>query len=520
MIFKFFMIFILSSSLYAQGLYRYTDSLFTVNQRITDGVYATAPELNSPYMGESQTHSEDLKFHLFEPENDSLSKKPMLIAVHGGGFVSGNKEHDDMIAFCELFAKRGYVTATLQYRLGMNLLSSISGERSVYRGLQDGRAAIRYFKANAEVYGIDTNYIYLIGSSAGAFIGLHNLFLNEESERPDGSYLISHLPPTTDDGPDLGKLDAINPTLKFGSHPNGVISLWGAIQDTALIKESDGDIPLLLVHGTDDNIVPFDVGSPFNATSLPPTYGSKPINERLNSISKNAETYFVTGEGHEFYGVLNGDWNPTPNAYWDTVVTITTNFLWNIHKPKAEFEFFLDNGFATFQNNSVNATSWQWDFGDSTFSNEQSPTHNYEPGEYRATLTVRNNINSWDTTSTNITVIIEGINNGETLPNEFSLSQNYPNPFNPTTTIKYSIPVVDGNSASTKDVSLKVYDVLGSEVATLVNEEQSAGNYKIDFDASFLNREISSGIYFYKLVVGASTSTASFSKTNKMILIK
>ena len=96
------------------------------------------------------------------------------------------------------------------------------------------------------------------------------------------------------------------------------------------------------------------------------------------------------------------------------------------------------------------------------------------------------------------------------LPSEFELSQNYPNPFNPTTTISYSIPVVDAKFATTTNVELKIYDVLGKEVATLVNEQKSAGNYKVEFDASTLT----SGIYFYTIRSG------KFFETKKMLLMK
>ncbi len=99
------------------------------------------------------------------------------------------------------------------------------------------------------------------------------------------------------------------------------------------------------------------------------------------------------------------------------------------------------------------------------------------------------------------------------LPLQFSLSQNYPNPFNPVTTIKYSIPSVISNGGRNLNVTLKVYDVLGKEIATLVNEESAsggAGNYEVNFNASSL----SSGIYFYKLQAG------SFVQTKKMILLK
>ena len=95
------------------------------------------------------------------------------------------------------------------------------------------------------------------------------------------------------------------------------------------------------------------------------------------------------------------------------------------------------------------------------------------------------------------------VENEKELPTSFMLSQNYPNPFNPTTTISFSIP----SSAFT---SLKVYDVLGNEVETLVNEEKPAGTYEVQFDAS----NLSSGVYFYTL------KTGNFTSSRKMILTK
>jgi len=88
-------------------------------------------------------------------------------------------------------------------------------------------------------------------------------------------------------------------------------------------------------------------------------------------------------------------------------------------------------------------------------------------------------------------------------PVTFQLHQNYPNPFNPTTTIKYQIPELSF-------ITLKVYDVLGNYIATLVNEEKQIGSYEVKFDASFLP----SGIYFYQLRAG------DFAETKKMVLMK
>ena len=102
----------------------------------------------------------------------------------------------------------------------------------------------------------------------------------------------------------------------------------------------------------------------------------------------------------------------------------------------------------------------------------------------------------------NSPVGVEGENKIE-IPEIYSLSQNYPNPFNPTTVISYQIP-------ESANVKLKVYDLLGNEIAELVNENKAAGFYSVEFDAS----EFSSGIYFY------SITTGKFSKVNKMILVK
>jgi hypothetical protein len=89
---------------------------------------------------------------------------------------------------------------------------------------------------------------------------------------------------------------------------------------------------------------------------------------------------------------------------------------------------------------------------------------------------------------------------------EYSLSQNYPNPFNPSTAIKYSIP-------NQSQVSIKVFDVLGSEVTTLVNKEQSQGSYEVEFDPSAYGLRLTSGLYFYRFQAGG------YVQTKKMILL-
>ncbi len=101
------------------------------------------------------------------------------------------------------------------------------------------------------------------------------------------------------------------------------------------------------------------------------------------------------------------------------------------------------------------------------------------------------------------------VNEEPSSPLTFELKQNYPNPFNPTTTIKYTIPQLNGVETHGR-VSLRVYNILGEEVATLVNKQQAPGNYTVQFDAS----NLPSGVYFYTLRVG------NFVATKKMILLK
>ncbi|MGB8320857.1 MAG: T9SS type A sorting domain-containing protein, partial [Ignavibacteriaceae bacterium] len=100
---------------------------------------------------------------------------------------------------------------------------------------------------------------------------------------------------------------------------------------------------------------------------------------------------------------------------------------------------------------------------------------------------------------------ITGVESSQEVPAGFVLEQNYPNPFNPTTTIKYNIP-------KAAYVTLKVYDILGNVVQTLINKEQQSGMHEVQFTVG--SRRLASGVYFYKLQAG------SFVSTKKMILLR
>jgi Secretion system C-terminal sorting domain len=111
---------------------------------------------------------------------------------------------------------------------------------------------------------------------------------------------------------------------------------------------------------------------------------------------------------------------------------------------------------------------------------------------------------------------LTGIDDEENpIASEFKLEQNFPNPFNPSTKIKFTIPnVIASGAKQSQLITLKVYDILGNEIATLVNEELSAGEYEVEFNSSAIEHHPSSGIYFYQLKAG------EFIQTKKMILLK
>ncbi|MFA7360209.1 MAG: T9SS type A sorting domain-containing protein [Candidatus Kapaibacterium sp.] len=200
------------------------------------------------------------------------------------------------------------------------------------------------------------------------------------------------------------------------------------------------------------------------------------------------ECYFDVAATGNNGRILGGSSTAVPFAYthdaWQTV-----NLLVNLNVDSAKF---VING------NLIH--KWRWTAG---ASGTAVPKRIAASDFFGATATDEMYMDNFSYNA-NASWIITGVTqNGNIVPAEYALSQNYPNPFNPVTKINYSLP-------KNGFVTLKVYNVLGVEVANLVNENKAAGNYSVDFNAS----EFTSGIYFYSLNVNG------FTETKRMMLIK
>ena len=469
--------------------FRYVKLVFDTVEKTAEVVYGNAEFLDFPYSDEASTTSKELFMDIYQPKGDKLNNRPAIIFAHGGGFLAGKRDVDDMEAFCDSFARKGYVTATIDYRLGVEVLDNADMHytRAAFRGVQDGRAAIRFLRANAANYGIDADKVYWGGNSAGAFIGLNSVYMDDDEISYHTGALNYTIMSKDYIAPDLGGLD-IGDNLKYSGKPDAVMSCWGGVSDTLYI-DGDENTTVLLVHGTDDSIVPFNSGGPFSLNSVSDVFGSNAINTMLINLGlPGEETYFVEGEGHGFYGALNGRWINLKggNEYWDTVVRRATDFYYHQHRPEADFEYTTQGLSIGLEDLSTDAISWLWDFGDGNTSLSSNPTHVYDAeGTYKVKLYIENSIQSWDTISQEVVVgTTGGVERGDPLA-----IVAYPNP---TKGMFYL-----SHKETIQPISINLYTLTGQLILT----KTGFNGKQIELDLSSLRESM------YLLKVDSGTKT-------------
>jgi para-nitrobenzyl esterase len=204
---------------------RYADEIFGQVSVQANLTYGAAPD----EFGQTQS----LELDLYQPAGDTLASRPVIVWVHGGGFVTGNKS--GMSTYATRFAKRGYVTVSIEYRLreGADIGFDDPGNpiaiQAVLDAQHDAQAAVRWLRANAATYRLDPSRIAIGGSSAGAITAM----------------MVSY--------------NAVDPGSSGNpGYPSDVaagVSLAGCEPATGLIN--GGEPPTLLIHGTADTTVPY-----------------------------------------------------------------------------------------------------------------------------------------------------------------------------------------------------------------------------------------------------------------------
>jgi para-nitrobenzyl esterase len=287
---------------------RYRDFIFENFQLASDIAYGS----NLLYNGTEST----LLLDVYTPVGDQENLRPLVIMLHGGFFVTGDKTGTDIAPACGDLARMGYVASSINYRLGFPVEFDLSGPMSeaVLRAVHDLKAAVRFFRKSVaedgNPFGIDVSHIYVGGLSAGGFASLHAAYMQED-EIPAAIDLSE---PGLDGG-----IEGNSGNTGYSSYFNAVLSIAGAIVDTTYIEAND--MPACLFHGTNDATVPYGsdmlvIAGLWDVTEVD---GSYSIDQKLNQLGINHCFEIYEGQGHVP--------SVTQPAYYDTTLSIISNFL-------------------------------------------------------------------------------------------------------------------------------------------------------------------------------------------------
>jgi poly(3-hydroxybutyrate) depolymerase len=259
---------------------RYKDQIFT-NVDVTEVTYTTA-------------NSTNLKLDVYQPQGDTETNRPLIILAHGGSFIGGNKTADATVTtLCENFAKRGYVTASINYRLGgpLDMLVLNSAITVVVKAISDGKAAIRYFRKNVaengNTFGINPNMIFVGGNSAGAVLYLHHAYISEVSEAPQSIQTVLN---------QNGGIEGNSGNDGYSSAVSGVINLAGGLNEVDFID--NGEAPVISFHGDADDVVPYYCADAQGGVTPVQLCGLGALQPRLTSEGIDHVSKVYTGAGH------------------------------------------------------------------------------------------------------------------------------------------------------------------------------------------------------------------------------
>lgn len=260
---------------------------------------------------------------IYTPNGDTETNRPLILFMHGGSFYGGDKGDADCRDFCESFAKRGYVTASVNYRLVglldvVNFLTYNSAQyEAVLKATADIRSAIRYFRkdaVNGNSHGIDTNTIFIGGSSAGGIIAVHLAYIDNITDLPTSPIDVQSI------ANNLGGIDGDAGNYGYSSKVSGVISFAGGINTVSWIDSSDE--PLVSIQGDADLTVNYNCGPGLNNPNVLTLCGSGEMHPQANTVGLINDVLVYPGEGHTWFVGGNS------NAKFSQALEFTSNFLY------------------------------------------------------------------------------------------------------------------------------------------------------------------------------------------------
>ncbi|MEO0008329.1 MAG: hypothetical protein RJA20_2525 [Bacteroidota bacterium] len=282
---------------------RYINDIFPTVKKTT---VTYAPSLS--HTGVPMT----LQMDVYEPEGDQVAARPVIIFEHGGSFIFGDRSM--MQPWCELMAKKGYVTASITYRLYPFFLLGFPDSLDIFdtavKAVGDMRAAVRYFRedaATANLFKADPNNIFIGGYSAGAVAALHCSYLDMEDNIPP--FLVNFI--NQNGGLEGVSGSATNKT--FSSASKAVVNMSGGLYRANWIEA--GESPMISIHGTADETVPFNSGLAANIAYL---QGSNLLHARAEEAGVWNSLHVVPGGGHtNIYE--NASYKSHRDTFWNNV---------------------------------------------------------------------------------------------------------------------------------------------------------------------------------------------------------
>jgi len=260
---------------------------------------------------------------IYTPDGDTEINRPLILFMHGGSFYGGNKTDTDCEDFCKSFAKRGYVTASVNYRLvgALDIISFLTYNSEQYEAVLkatfDIKAAIRYFRkdyTNGDSYKIDPNTIFVGGSSAGGIIAIHLAYLDNITDLPTSPIDVQSIANS------LGGIEGDAGNDGYNSEVSGVISFAGGINNVNWIDSSDE--PLVSIQGDADLTVNYNCGPGLNNPNVLTLCGTGEMHPQANSVGLTNDFLVYPGEGHTWFVGGNS------NSKFIQAVEFTKDFLY------------------------------------------------------------------------------------------------------------------------------------------------------------------------------------------------